>query len=157
MLATGDIPPLGIVVSRRLVQIVRHPTGEVILPDVEQSGDIILAAYHFDYEMAGILFHSLEQTVVMVVQVDDFTDFAANQLMERAGLQQGVSDIFDSCRGKADTHVIKIVDVVLQVFFREVARYAGQIIQHPLPVDVAHLREFQQGGYVPVDFEKHDI
>ena len=89
--------------------------------------------------------------------VDDLADPAAHQIMERTGLQQDVTDISDTSRGETDTHVVEVVDVVLQVLFRKVTRHAGEIVQHTLPVDVAHFREFQQRGDVSVDFQKHDV
>ena len=99
----------------------------------------------------------LEERTVMVIQVDDLADPAAHQLMERTGLQQGVTNVPDTCRGETDTHVVEVVDVVLQVLLGEIARHAGDVVQHVLPVDVAYLREFQQRGDVPVDFQKHDV
>lgn len=63
----------------------------------------------------------LEESAVMVVQVEDFIHLSTHQVMERAALQQGVPDIADSRRGKPDTHVVKVVDVLFQIFAREVA------------------------------------
>ena len=82
----------------------------------------------------------LEEGTVMVVQVEDFIHLAAHQVMERAGLQQGVADIADSRCGKPDPHVVKVVDVLFQVFAGEVARHTGKVVQQVLPVDVARFR-----------------
>ena len=103
------------------------------------------------------MFRLLEESAVMVVQVEDFIHLSTHQVMERAALQQGVPDIADSHRGKPDTHVVKVVDVFFQIFAREVARHTGKVVQQMPPVDASRFREFQQGGDVPVDFEKHDI
>ena len=157
LLAAGDIPPLRVVAPRRLVLIIRYPRGKVVVAELEQSRHVILAAHHVQQQAAEVMPRLLEESAVVVVQVDDLADPAAHQLMERTGLQQGVADIADTCRGEADSHVVEVVDVVLQVFFRKVARHAGEVVQHTLPVDVAYLRELQQRGDVPVDFEKHDV
>ena len=61
--------------------------------------------------------------------------------MERAALQQGVTEVGNACRCKADTRVIKVVEVAFQVLVREVARYAGEVVHHPLPVDVSRFGE----------------
>ena len=82
----------------------------------------------------------------MVVQVEYLLRLAVQQVMERAGLQQGVSDIADASCGEPDTHVVQVVEVVLQVLLCEVVRYAGKVVQHPLPVDVPQFGEFQQRG-----------
>ena len=57
--------------------------------------------------------------------------------MERAALQQGVTEIGNASRCKADTRVIKVVEVASQILVREVARYVGEVVHHPLPVDVS--------------------
>ena len=63
--------------------------------------------------------------------------------------------IRDSC--KADPRVIKVVEVAFQVLVGEVARYAGEVVHHPLPVDVSRFGQFQQGGNFRIDFEKGDV
>ena len=78
------------------------------------------------------MFRLLEERTVMVIQVDDLADPAAHQLMERTGLQQGVTNVPDTCRGETDTHVVEVVDVVLQVLFRKVTRHAGEVEGLPL-------------------------
>ena len=143
LLAPGDIPPLRVVVSRRLVQIVRHPGGKVVVAEIEQSRHVVLTAHHVNQQAAEVMLRLLEERTVMVIQVNDLADPAAHQLVERTGLQQGVADIPDTCRGETDAHVVEVVDVVLQVLLGEIARHAGDVVQHVLPVDVAYLREFQ--------------
>ena len=157
MLASADIPPLRVVVSCCLVQIIRYPRGQVVVAEIEQSRYVILSTHHVDQQTAEVMFRLLEERTVMIVQVDNLADPAAHQLMERTGLQQGVTDISDTSRGETDTHVVEVVDVVLQVLLGKVTRHAGEIVQHMLPVDVAHFREFQQRGDVSVDFQKHDV
>jgi len=157
LLASADIPPLRVVVSRCLVQIIRYPRGQVVVAEIEQSRYVILSTHHVDQQTAEVMFRLLEERTVMIVQVDNLADPAAHQLMERTGLQQGVTDISDTSRGETDTHVVEVVDVVLQVLLGKVTRHAGEIVQHMLPVDVAHFREFQQRGDVSVDFQKHDV
>lgn len=157
LLATGDIPPLRVVVSRCLVQIICHPRGKVVVAEIEQSRHVVLSAHHINQQTSEVMFRLLEERTVMVIQVDDLADPAAHQIMERTGLQQDVTDISDTCRGKTDTHVVEVVDVVLQVLLGKVTRHAGEIVQHTLPVDVAHCREFQQRSDVSVDFQKHDV
>ena len=157
LLATGDIPPLRVVVSRCLVQIICHPRGKVVVAEIEQSRHVVLSAHHINQQTSEVMFRLLEERTVMVIQVDDLADPAAHQIMERTGLQQDVTDISDTSRGETDTHVVEVVDVVLQVLLGKVTRHAGEIVQHMLPVDVAHFREFQQRGDVSVDFQKHDV
>ena len=70
----------------------------------------------------------------MFIQVADFFNLSAHQVMERAALQQGVTEIGNACRCKADTRVIKVVEVAFQVLVREVARYVGEVVHHPLPL-----------------------
>ena len=77
--------------------------------------------------------------------------------MERAALQQGVTEIGNASRCKTDTRVIKVVEVASQILVREVARYAGEVVHHPLPVDVSRFGELQQGGNLRIDFEKGDV
>ena len=56
----------------------------------------------------------------MVVQVNDFTDFASYQFMERTGVKQGLSDIgFSRCL-MSYPHVIQVVEVALKVFLGNV-------------------------------------
>ena len=52
-------------------------------------------------------------------------------------MQQGVTEIGNASRCKTDTRVIKVVEVASQILVREVARYAGEVVHHPLPVDVS--------------------
>ena len=115
LLATGDIPPLRVVVSRCLVQIICHPRGKVVVAEIEQSRHVVLSAHHINQQTSEVMFRLLEERTVMVIQVDDLADPAAHQIMERTGLQQDVTDISDTSRGETDTHVVEVVDVVLQV------------------------------------------
>ena len=153
----GDVPPLGVVIPGGFVHVVGNPRGQVVVAEVEQPGHILRAAHHVEQEPSGILFRSFVQVAVMVIQVEYLFHLAVHQVMERAGLQQGVADIPDASRGQPHTHVVQIVEVALQVFFREVARYAGQVVQHPLPVNVSQFAEPQQGGELFLDFEKSHV
>ena len=88
LLASADIPPLRVVVSRCLVQIIRYPRGQVVVAEIEQSRYVILSTHHVDQQTAEVMFRLLEERTVMIVQVDNLADPAAHQLMERTGLQQ---------------------------------------------------------------------
>ena len=46
LVSSGDIPSLRVVVSCRLIQIVRHPRGEVIVGKREKSCHVVLASNH---------------------------------------------------------------------------------------------------------------
>ena len=43
---TVDIPALGVVLSICLTHIVGYPRREIVVGDIEQSCDIVFAAYH---------------------------------------------------------------------------------------------------------------
>ncbi len=116
LLTPGDIPPLRVVVSRRLVQIVRHPGGKVVVAEIEQSRHVVLTAT--PCQSAGRRGHAPParrahrngHTRSMTLLT-----LRPSAHRKRTGLQQGVTKVPDTCRGETDTHVVEVVDVVLQV------------------------------------------
>ena len=79
------------------------------------------------------------------------------EFVELAALQQGIAYIAHSCSGKVGSCLIQVVDVGFQIIYSEVAWHLRQVIQHLLPVHIAYLRKFQNGGYLLVDLQKGDV
>ena len=48
-------------------------------------------------------------------------------------------------------HIVKRLDVGGEVLHGEVAGHTGDVIQQLLPIYIAYLREFEDGGYLLVD------
>ena len=157
LFAPCDIPPLRVVVSRLFAHIVAHPAGQVVGPGLEQPGDILLSADPVEQHVPDAALRLFIDVGIVVVQGRDLAYLAVQQFVEHALGQQRVAEAGDARRSEADAHVVQVVNVALQLLPREVARPPGHIVQHPVPVHASQLREPQQRGYLPVDFEKHDV
>ena len=146
-----------VVVSHPFVQVIRHPGREVIVAEVEQSGHVVRTAHHIQQQASHAVFRLFEQVSVVIVQIAYLADFSAYQVVERAGLQQGVSEVFHPGGSQSHTHFIQLVKITCNVLLGEVLRHAGQVAHQLFPPDASQLREVQQGGHLPVDFQKGDI
>lgn len=142
-ITSGDIPPLGVIVARSLVQIVGNPRSEVVITELEQSSHIVRTTHDVEYSLSCIVLQLLEETAVMFVDVYDLADLAAHQLMERVLLQQGISDVGDARSCKPCTHSVQVVQIGFQVLFCEIARNIGYVVKKAFPIHIADFREFQ--------------
>ena len=137
-----DVPSLGVVIPGCFVQIIGNPRSEVVVAELEQSCHIFFTTHDAQYGLSGIVLQLLEESVVMLVDVNDLADFPVHQLVKRVLLQQGVPDIGDSRSGKTGSHPVKFVQIGFQVFLGEVTRHFGYVIKEPLPVHVTYFGEF---------------
>ena len=157
MVTSGDVPALCVVSAGYFIHIIRYPLGEIVVADIKEAGNAVRTAHHVYQQSACILLGAFHQSAVMVIQVEDFLHLSAHQIMEGTLLQQSFSQIGRTGCGKPYTHVIKLVDVLLQILFGEVARYAGKVIKHPLPVYVPYFRQFQKWSNFFTDCQEGDV
>src|SRR5574344_373697 len=94
--------------------------------------------------------------IVVVVDVLYLAHLAVEEFIEGTFLQEGIYGV-DASRSQRCSHVVKCLDVGGEVIHGEVAGHTGDVVQQLLPIYVSYLREFEDGGYLLVDFQELDV
>ena len=154
---TVDIPSLCIVLSHAFTGIVSNPCCGIVIRQREKVGNALLSTNKLQQGVAGIGGQVVVEVVCILCYFDDAAGLVHQCAVEIAVADNGADCIASTCRGKADSHRIEVVDVCFEIVLGEVGANIREVVQQVLPIHIPQFGQFEDGGKFLVDFQECDV
>ncbi len=152
-----DAPPLPVVLAHELTGVIVRPLTDVVAACVEKVSHCGITSHEGVERPAGVAFQVFEKGLVVLDDIDRRTDPSFEEVIEIARLEDAFSEIPGSGRQDGSAFSVKLVQVLLQVFLREIASDVREPVQDRFEINSSKGREAEDLCDLLFDLEEHHV